>query len=114
MFHKAVELEFMDGTALAVVFQDGAVMKYDMSTLFDKHPQLRALEDRQLFLSGMLMGAYGICWTDDLDIEVETIYEDGETIRTEKMLIQNAFRFKLVAFHRPGAGNVLHIRLDAL
>lgn len=89
MFHKAVELEFMDGTALAVVFQDGAVMKYDMSTLFDKHPQLRALEDRQLFLSGTLMGAYGIYWNDDLDIEVETIYEDGELIRTEKISVQN-------------------------
>lgn len=89
MFHKAVELEFMDGTALAVVFQDGAVKKYDMSTLFDKHPQLRALEDRQLFLSGTLMGAYGIYWSDDLDIEVETIYEDGELIRTEKISVQN-------------------------
>lgn len=89
MFHKAVELEFLAGTALTVTFQDGTVKKYDMSTLFDKHPQLRALEDLQLFLSGTLMGAYGIYWSDDLDIEVETIYEDGELIRTEKTPVQN-------------------------
>ena len=60
-----------------------------MVSLFDKYPQLRALEDRDLFLSGKLMGAYGIVWNDDLDIEAETIYEDGKTIRTEKPVIEN-------------------------
>ena len=60
-----------------------------MASLFDKYPQLRALEDRNLFLSGKLMGSYGIVWNDDLDIEAETIYEDGKTIRTEKPVIEN-------------------------
>ena len=89
MFHKAVELSFKEGTSLEVRFQDGKVKRYDMASLFDKYPQLRALEDRDLFLSGKLMGAYGIVWNDDLDIEAETIYEDGETIRTEKPVIEN-------------------------
>ena len=90
MFHKAIELRFLDGTAMAVTFQDGAVKKYDISVLFSKYPQLEALRDRDLFLSGKLMGAYGIIWTDDLDIEAETIYEDGETIETKPINIQNA------------------------
>lgn len=60
------------------------------ATYFDKYPQLRALEDRQFFLSGMLMCSYGICWNDNLDIEVKTIYDDGETIRTETSPTQNA------------------------
>ena len=30
------------------------------------------------------MGSYGIIWNDDLDIEAETIYEEGELVRTEK------------------------------
>lgn len=84
MFHRAVGLRFLDGTALEVVFQDGKVKRYDMAALFDKYPQLRALEDRSLFMSGRLMGAYGIIWNDDLDIEVETIYEDGVTVREEQ------------------------------
>jgi ribosome-binding protein aMBF1 (putative translation factor) len=29
------------------------------------------------------MGAYGIIWNDELDIEAETIYEEGVTIRVE-------------------------------
>ena len=33
------------------------------------------------------MGAYGIVWSEDLDIETETIYEDGETVRHEKPIV---------------------------
>lgn len=51
-----------------------------MASLFTKYPSLKALKDRKLFLSGKLMGSYGIYWNEDLDIEVETIYEDGINI----------------------------------
>ena len=90
MFHKAVELKLLEGTALEVTFQDGIVKQYDMSVLFSKYPQLKQLEDRKLFLSGRMMGAYGIVWNDDLDIETETIYEDGVTVRKEKLMIHQA------------------------
>ena len=68
---------------MEVAFQDGKVKRYDMAALFGKYPQLRALEDRELFLSGRLMGAYGIAWNDDLDIETETVYEEGFTVRED-------------------------------
>ena len=84
MFHKAIKLEYGEGTTLELTFQDGKVKRYDMSVLFSKYPQLEALKDRTLFTSGKLLGPYGIVWNDDLDIEAETIYEDGETVREEK------------------------------
>lgn len=84
MFHKAIDLKFKEGTILEMTFQDGLVKQYDMAVLFEKYPQLKALENRELFLSGKLMGMYGIVWNDDLDIEAETIYEDGITVRQEK------------------------------
>ncbi len=84
MFHKAAELRFLEGTALEVRFQDGCVKRYDVAALFAKYPQLRALEDRALFLRGKLMGSYGIVWNDELDLEAETVYEDGETVREEE------------------------------
>ncbi len=40
MFHKALELEFKNGTELELTFQDGKVKRYDMSLLFEKYPQL--------------------------------------------------------------------------
>ena len=87
MFHKATDLFFKSGTTLELRFQDGLVKEYDMAQLFPKYPQLEALKDRKLFLSGKLMGAYGIVWNDDLDIEAETVYEDGITVRQDIMPI---------------------------
>lgn len=83
MFHKALDVRFREKVILDVVFQDGKVKRYDMSVLFDKYPQLRALENREMFLSGKLMGGFGIMWNDDLDIEVETIYEEGLLVQEE-------------------------------
>lgn len=80
MFHKAIDLKFGEGTTLEVTFQNGEVKQYDMSCLFSKNPVLKGLSDRELFLSGKLTGQYGIIWNDDIDIEVETIYESGKTI----------------------------------
>ena len=81
MFHKAVNLTFQSGTKMDVSFQDGKTKRYDISVLFGKYPQLKALQNRNLFLSGKLIGSYGIIWNDELDIEAETIYEEGETIK---------------------------------
>lgn len=85
MFHKATQLAFKEGTLLELTFQTGEVMEYDMSSLFEKYPQLKALEERTLFTSGRLAGSYGIIWNDNLDIEAETIYQDGKIIRHENM-----------------------------
>ncbi len=94
MFHKAVNLTFQKGTAFDVLFQDGITKRYDISNLFDKYPQLKALTDRKLFLQGKLMGGYGIMWNDELDIETETVYEDGKTISKNttpiNLLVANA------------------------
>lgn len=81
MFHKALKLEFREGTRFEMTFQDGSVKSYDISSLFEKYPQLEALKDRKLFREGRLMGGYGIVWNDDLDIDAETVYEDGETVK---------------------------------
>lgn len=78
MFHKAIGLEFKEGTTLQVTFQSGEIKSFDMTSLFGKYPQLEALKERKLFLRGRLVGHYGIRWTDDLDIETETVYEEGQ------------------------------------
>ena len=67
MFHKAVEMKYLDGTNLELRFQDGIVKQYDVAVLFFKYPQLKALEDRNLFISGKLISPYGIKWTDELE-----------------------------------------------
>lgn len=87
MFHKAVSLEFREGTTLVLTFQSGEIKSYDVAVLFSKYPQLEALKDRKLFLSGKLMGSYGIYWNEDLDLEVETVYEEGADIGRSELPI---------------------------
>ncbi|MCQ2545282.1 MAG: helix-turn-helix domain-containing protein [Clostridia bacterium] len=84
MFHEAIKLKYNKGTEVEVTFLDGKVKTYDMRRLFKKYPQLSALKDRNLFKSGRL-DPFGITWNDELDIDAETIYQEGETIREEKI-----------------------------
>jgi len=91
MFHKALNVKFKRGTTLEVTFETGERKTFDMSVLFTKYPNLLALKDRKLFYSGKLMGYYGIKWNDDMDIETETIYEEGKTVG----VIKHAFNMKV-------------------
>ena len=84
MSHKAINLKFNKGTVIEVTFQDGVVKQYDMANLFEKYPGLTALTNRKLFLSGRLAGFYGIIWNEDLDLETETVYQSGITVRKDK------------------------------
>ena len=86
MFHRAVDLQFKDGTMIEVTFQDGKVFGYNMAKLYEKYPSLRALDDEEFFKTGKLMGL-GIIWNDELDIETETIYEEGVFLRMARVPI---------------------------
>lgn len=103
MFHKAASLKYLDGTELEVRFQDGNVKVFDVASLFTKYPQMEDLKDRNLFLSGKLMGSYGIRWNDELDLEAETVYENGTTLRVEKLPTDNTAA-RAIAYARSIAG----------
>ncbi|MBP3719543.1 MAG: helix-turn-helix transcriptional regulator [Eubacterium sp.] len=49
------------------------------------------------------MGHYGIIWDDELDIETETIYEEGITVRVE-MISHSDVAARAVAYARSLAG----------
>lgn len=81
MFISATNLIFLDGVKLELTFQDGKIIRFDLSSLFDKISSLKELQNRELFLSGYLdKGGYGIIWNDEVDIDTMTIYEDGEVV----------------------------------
>ncbi|MBO4289221.1 MAG: helix-turn-helix transcriptional regulator [Lachnospiraceae bacterium] len=80
MFHRAVDLQYKEGTLLEITFRDGVVKQYDVSVLFERYPQLQALKDPELFRAGKLQ-PYGIIWNDELDLEAETVYQEGKTVK---------------------------------
>ena len=80
---KSIKLVFKEGTTFDLYFIDGVVKRYDILSLADKFPQLNALKDRNLFLKGKLLGWSGVYWNDELDIECDTVYEEGEDVSSE-------------------------------
>lgn len=80
---KAIKLYLREETTFDVLFDDGITKRYDIMWLAEKFPQLNALKNRDLFMQGRLLGWGGIVWNDELDIESETVYEDG-------LIVENA------------------------
>ena len=77
MFHKAIKLDYPGKLNIDITFQNGEVKRYDVTNLFEKYPQMKALEDSKLFHSGRLVGQYGIVWNDDLDFSTTSMYFEG-------------------------------------
>lgn len=80
---KAIKLILKEETTFDLFFYDGSVKRYDILNLADKYPQLNKLKDRSLFLKGKLIGYSGVIFDDELDIDAQTVYEEGIDCRDE-------------------------------
>lgn len=82
MHYMAIDLKFLEDVTLEMTFQDGKVIRYDMSQMFNKYPQLEELrKNRKLFLSGHLdLTGFAVIWNDELDFDATSIYDDGEVV----------------------------------
>lgn len=80
MTHRIKKVKPLKNFVVSVIFQDGVEKKYDMGRVFTKYPQFRAFES----VAGLFeqvkvdVGGYGISWNDELDLDAETIWSDGE------------------------------------
>ena len=82
MHVRALKVEFLEDVTLQMTFQDGKVIRYDMSQMFEKYPQLEELRrNRKLFESGHLdLTGFAVIWNDELDFDATSIYDDGEVV----------------------------------
>ena len=86
---KSIKLVLKEGTTFDLYFSNGVVKRYDILFLDDKFTQLNALKDRNLFLKGKLLGWSGVYWNDDLDVECDTVFQEGEDVSSEYDDIEN-------------------------
>ena len=83
MMREAVKVVLREKTLFDVWFLDSTVKRYDILSLSDKFPQLNQLKDRTLFKKGRMLGWSTVVWNDELDISVDTVYEDGIDVTNE-------------------------------
>lgn len=86
MTHRIKEVTAKENLILQVTFQGGEVKQYDVKQLCVLYPQFRELQhSNKLFYDVRVdQGGYGISWNDNLDLDAETIWEDGILIECQK------------------------------
>lgn len=96
MMHKIKSVITQNDLIISATFFDGTVKEYSVDRLFNIYPQLKELENRELFNSVQIdAGGYGVSWNDDLDLDAETIWEDGVEIGKDTVDIMSKLAARL-------------------
>lgn len=78
MFHKVRKVSALPEHLLKVQFDEGETKIYDVSILFDRLPEFRALQDPEIFNKVTVdIGGYGVIWNDNLDLSSDELWENG-------------------------------------
>ena len=97
MHVRALKVEFLEDVTLQMTFQDGKVIRYDMSQMFEKYPQLEELRrNRKLFESGHLdLTGFAVIWNDELDFDATSIYDDVKVVGCVETTLNQQIGFLL-------------------
>ena len=96
MMHKIKSVITKNDLIISATFFDGTVKEYSVDRLFNIYPQLKELENRELFNSVQVdAGGYGVSWNDDLELDAETIWEDGIEIGKDTVDIMSKLAARL-------------------
>ena len=86
MSHKIESVKALHDCVIQAKFLGGDIKNYDVSLLFDSAPSFLELQTKKELFKQVKVdaGGYGISWNDDLDLDADTIWEDGTLVETEK------------------------------
>lgn len=97
MVHRIKSIRTKDNLIISATFFDGTIKEYSVNKLFNTYPQLKELENKDLFNSiGIDSGGYGVSWNDNLDLDAETIWEDGIEVGKDSADIMSELAARLV------------------
>lgn len=83
MFNKVKDVYALPDMKLNVLFANGTTKTYDASSLSERLPAFKAIED-EAFFQGVDVdaGGYGISWSDCLDISCDELWSNGVVSKT--------------------------------
>ena len=83
MTHKINSVQTKDNFIILATFLDGTIKQYDLKQMFPIYPLYETTfsQSPKLFKQVQIdTGGYGLSWNDDLDIDAETIWYEGDTV----------------------------------
>ena len=77
---------------IQAVFIGGEVIQYNLRQVISTFPQFQEIMKNPQLASQLStdVGGYGISWNDELDLDAETIWENGVLIRIESVSTERA------------------------
>ena len=80
MFHKVDRVKAVKHYILEVMFEDGIIKYYDVSSLFEKWDIFRKFLNEEGFFEQVKVdkGGYGISWNDEIDLSCNELWENGK------------------------------------
>ena len=105
MSHRIQNVKMIDSMNIQAVFLTGEIIQYNLQNLFQSLPQFQKLLSDPVLSSKLKVdqGGYGISWSDDLDLDAETIWADGTLIRIESVNPAKALAGSLARAREYGA-----------
>ncbi len=84
MFFKVKEVKPIEDYNLIVVFENGAIKKYDIKPLFDKWSIFKDLKSNNSLFNQVMVDCqgYGIKWNDEIDLSCNELWNNGVEIKT--------------------------------
>lgn len=94
MTNKIISAVGKEDFSLEVEFMNGEVKKYNMDYMLAQFPQFQTLKDDKRFFESVRVdaGGYGVSWNDDLDVDAQTLWEEGVLIEMPKKAEPNINR----------------------
>lgn len=107
MLHRIQAVTAKKNLTIEAVFFDGEVKQYDMKQLFEVFPQFLIFQRTENLFEQVKVdaGGYGISWNDELDLDAETIWNDGILIEMQRKPDVN----HLLAYHLSAARENAHM-----
>ena len=92
MAHRVQSVSMIDQNILQAIFIGGEVIQYDLRKMLSILPQFQEIMKNPQLASQLStdVDGYGISWNDELDLDAETIWEDGVLIRIESVSTERA------------------------
>lgn len=97
MIHRIQTVTAKENFFIEAIFFNGEIKQYDVKQLFDEFPQFQIFQKTQNLFEKVSVdiGGYGISWNDELDLDAETIWNNGILIDIQKPADIN----HLLAYH---------------
>ena len=84
MFHKIKNVTALPDFVVLAHFADGTEKVYDVKPLMKQYEVFRTLEDIPRLFEQVHadVGGYGIVWNEEIDLDAEEIWVNGESVQT--------------------------------